>query len=171
MIPNPSRLKEIIEEGGFVWEILSTPLSTNIDCSDCDCSVKRIDREIKLVSSCNLWFDNWIASEVWIRLIAEIDGCNVKNARILPSSKSYIAWYIPRKYTINLNRANISAIAASFSGCENCCELAKCIDFDVTCSAQSWIGNDVSLSVIIRLCGNGIMQIDNNLPIVVAEYD
>lgn len=166
-----SKLKEIIEDGGFIWELLEQPFSTEIDCSEHDCSLKRIEREILLLTSCNLWFDNWIASEVWIRVVAEVDGCNVLNARILPSSKSYIAWYIPRKYTIIANKVSISNIPAGFSGCEDCCELAKCIEFDLSCSTQSWIGNDVSVSVIVRLCGNGIMIIDNKSIITVVDYE
>jgi hypothetical protein len=151
-----SKFKEIIEGDGFQLEALKEAFSTNINCTTHNCPVKIIDKQIQLIKCCNLWFDNWLSSELWVRVRAEIDGCNVKNARILPGNKSYIAWYSPRSYVTTVNTVVTSVIPAPASGCSDCCANALCVEFDVSFSSKVWFGEDIMGAAIIKICGNDV---------------
>lgn len=147
--------KKIIEGGGFKWELLEHPYSTNIDCTQYDCPKKSFTEDFLLTKTINSPFKNWSSSEVWIKLNAELDGCNVKNARLSPGDNCIIPWYISRTFEISVNSVLNSIIKAESSKCTECCPKAECIEFDVSLSSLSWIGDDFSESFVIRICGDG----------------
>lgn len=149
------KVKELIEEGGFSWELVKEPFSTDEHACAEDCAFTRVDEQLMLGFSSNWPITGWHGSEAWIRIIAEVDGCNVKNARLRPGGKSYVSWYNSRTWSLVVNSVTISNVGADSSGCEECCDDATCIEFDISLTSENWAGSDFSGSRIIRICGHG----------------
>ncbi len=149
-------VKELIVEGCFTYEVIREPFSeAPHECDERACPYRRIDEEVRLGASSNWPFTGWLASECYVRVVAEVNGCNVANARVRPGNGSWVAWYNSRTYTVVVNSVTVSKVPADSSGCEDCCEKAICIEFDVSVTSSNWAGSDGAGSTIIRVCGDG----------------
>ena len=158
-------VRKTIVSDGFKWEILKQPLSTEIDCTRHNCKFTKVDREIFIDDSRAIGFEKWLCSELWIRVVAEIDGCNIANANIYPGSQSFIGFYVPRTYEVQINVSVSSNIKAESSGCPGCCQNAECVEFYISSSSKSFLGTGGSKSTIIQIYGNdGTIKKDGKIP-------
>lgn len=155
-----AQVKDLIDGDGFKWEVFKEPFNSyQYDCEEIGCEFIKVDEEHLLAYDWNWPRESWRASELYVRIVAEVDGCDVKNARVRPGSKSWIAWYNPRTFTVVTNSVVVSNVYSESTKCEACCDNATCVEFDISWSSKSWIGTDASGTSVIRICGDGAVSV------------
>jgi hypothetical protein len=94
--------------------------------------------------------------ELYLGVYWVYDGCNVKNAYIFVSTKSFIRWLADSSsYKIKV-RGETTTEKSSMTGCKDCCDKAKCVVFHVDVTATADWGTNVSVGhFIVTLCGEG----------------
>jgi hypothetical protein len=115
-------------------------------------------REDWLINRRKNWpFRSWFAAEVWVQIVFEYDGCDVHNARLVPSSKSYSRWYND-KSTFDIVAEGALSKIADTTGCRDCCEEAAVVEFDVTLNIMcDYIRTDQQYFQV-TLSGNGSVK-------------
>jgi hypothetical protein len=115
-------------------------------------------REDWLIHRRKNWpFKSWYAAEVWVQIAFEYDGCDIHNARLLPSSKSYSRWYNDKSTFDIVAEGKLSKITDK-TGCKECCEESAMVEFDVTLNLMCDYVRTDQLYFQVTLSGNGSIQ-------------
>jgi hypothetical protein len=95
-------------------------------------------------------------SELYLGVYWEYDGCNVENAYIFVSTKSYIRWLADSdSYTIKV-RGEVTSEVSDSTGCAQCCKYAKCVVFHIDVTFNADWGTVTSVGhFIVTVCGEG----------------
>lgn len=118
------------------------------------------EQEFTLLEVANIGFSRWqwLAARIIVLISFEWNGCDVNNARVRISPKTFNKWYNDSaKYEITAKGA-VSKIGGP-SGCQECCGSSSCVEFDVQLNRSwDWMRTAVD-SWRIRICGDGSASI------------
>ena len=127
-------------------------------CKPNECPWKKKEVLQRLDSGYNWPFRGWLADEVWVLILFEYDGCDVNNARLTLSPKSFSKWYND-KALFSISAKGAASRITEASGCLVCCERAAVVEFDVYLDSRYDLVKADVLRWTVRLSGNGSVQI------------
>jgi hypothetical protein len=100
------------------------------DCRESGCKYRHISKQW-LFGWVEHWaISSWHHSELWLTIVAAVDGCNVRQANIYVSGKSFIKVYADQ-VVWNVSVIGCESVDMGVSDCRDCCIEAACVDFDV----------------------------------------
>jgi len=145
--------------GGKGFTLQSDYVTTRFSkCNSIECPWQKKEYLWCLSKGFNWPFYKWLADEVWVYVIFEYDGCDVNNARLTLSPKSYSKWYNDKTVFNIFAKGGVSRIDEN-SGCSSCCERAAVVEFDVSLDIRYDFAKVDNLQWTVRLSGNGQIQI------------
>ncbi len=124
-------LIEVFKDKGI--SVQSDRVSTNqYPCAPNKCPWSRTDYLWKMDETVNWPFRSWRAAEIYARIVFEYNGCDINDAHLEGSSRSYSRWYNDSAKFEIIARGGASRQQAKNTGCAACCSNASIIRFDVS---------------------------------------
>jgi hypothetical protein len=138
-----------------------TPNSKSTNIHNCEnCPWKFHEREWVALTAAMLGFSrwNWLAAKIVLTIAFEYNGCDVNNARVRVSEKTFNKWFNDSaRYDIKVS-GEVSKLLGE-SGCPDCCGRSACVEFDVDIDRScDWVRTK-TYSWRLRICGDGSVAI------------
>ena len=100
----------------------------------------------------------WLAYDLWILVLFEHNGCDINNARLALSPKSFNKWYND-KAKFQLSAEGAASKLNGSSGCKQCCQASAVVDFDVSLVASYDFVRTDNMFWTVRIHGDGTVKI------------
>lgn len=144
--------------GGKGISLQSERVSTSFFESRSDgCEWREKEEFWVLESGFNWPFRGWLSDKVAVYVRFLYNGCDVSNARLHLSSKSFIKWYND-KASFQISATGLASKLRGPSGCREGCEGSTIVEFDVALVANFDFVRTHNRFWTVRIVADGTVQ-------------
>lgn len=145
--------------GGKGISLQSDHVSTSFFESSSDSCEWREKEELWVLESGFNWpFRGWLSDKVAVQVRFEYNGCDVNNARLNLSSKSFIKWYND-KASFQISATGAASRLRGPSGCTAGCEGSAIVEFDVALAANYDFVQTYNRFWTVRIVADGTVHV------------
>jgi hypothetical protein len=139
----------------FKTDYVSTSFS---QCNPEQCGWRAVSRIWRVHSGYNWPLRRWLAYDLWILVLFEHNGCDIHNARLVLSPKSFNKWYND-KAKFQFSAEGAASKLNGSSGCEQCCKASAIVDFDVSLAINYDFVKTDNMLWTVSIHGDGTVKI------------